>query len=233
MAADPRPAYRDGAKAALSAHRAGTLVGFVVDRDRPLVEATLGTSLSPCRGGAYVQVVRRPPVRSADDLPAVVVTADAVPGDPVLVHEICHFRNRFAVDALARTPAPFVASDVTPRVLAGLVNELAARHTAFLAEEDRGPHTSLPGPGALFACAVIIASYPATYSDDGTMARVVAAGEDRLRDVVGSVLEGLLAFHFFAEKSDLGRRHRAWLADEAALAKLGRRAPRVPAEGTI
>ena len=88
--------------------------------------------------------------------------------------------------------------------------------------------------GALFACAIKIASYPHVYNDVAVMPALLARGDRALlRDQVGAWFGALDRFPFFAPGSAMDRAHRAWLAREIAVAARGRAAPEVDAEGTI
>ena len=194
-------------------------------------------------GAVCQSVYLRNDPRDERDVLGFVVTQDGFRGGPVvLAHELTHFRARHVVWSLARgpLPAPF------PWLLAGrdraragwvraqLLNEIAARHAAFLVAEVVSPAARLPELGALFACGVKISSYPAVYLDDGTMAALVAEGDDdALHDQVGAWMQGLERFPFFDPGSPDEAAHRPWLERELALARLGRHAPRVAAEGTV
>ena len=136
---------------------------------------------------------------------------------------------------------PGVSARWTPRkvawVRARLLDEIAARHVAFLAEKGVDPTATEPGwppPGALFACAVKIATYPEIYGDRGYVASVIdPGGRDALRDLVGRWFEGLAGFHFFESGSRRTRAHARWLDREIAVARAGRHAPDVAPEGTL
>jgi hypothetical protein len=117
---------------------------------------------------------------------------------------------------------------------ATFVNEVAARHTAYLGHVAARPEASMPEPGSLFGCAVATARYPEIYSDDGPMARLLALGdEDLLRDQVGRWLQGLESFVFFEPGTASAEAHEAYLRREVALASAGRAAPRVVGDGTL
>jgi hypothetical protein len=244
MLSDPRPAYAAAAAAAAAGLDDGTLLGLLASADRGRITAWLrGVVPAEARGGALFQCIElASPPRSGADLPGWILVADDYGGGAlVLAHEIAHYRNRLVVHLEARQPAPLVdlslasgLPDAAVRgVRASFLNEVAARHTAYLAQEGASPATRLPEPGALFACAVKIAQYPEVYNDCGLMRRLLSRGDDDLlRDQVGLWLEPLAAFSFF-EPGPLEAAHRAYLVEETSLAAAGRAAPRVPAEGTL
>ena len=246
MAADPRPLYAQYGRAAFAALSRGDLVGAVTTSDRGRLRRALpGIEPAAAASGALFQhaLLRNPP-RDERDLPGWIVVEDDFRGGlVVLVHELAHFRNRWPVWCEAARPAPHVDPAMVrgtgaPElgwVRAQFLNELAARHTAFLAEEGRAPaFAPLPPTGALFECAVKIASYPHVYNDTGPMQRLVARRDEALlRDQVGAWFEGLRTFLFFEPGADHDRAHRRWLEAEVAHAALGHRAPRAEAEGTL
>lgn len=245
MLADPRALCRDIAAAAVHDLETGHLVGIQTSSRRGLlIEVRASSRPLPVEGGAICQCE---PTRSAPrderDLVGWIVTQDGFRGGSmVLAHELTHFRGRGVAWQLAEEPAPMVepalSSLAEPARLrwirSQLVNEVAARHAAWLAETGATPENGMPARGALFACAVKIASYPAVYADVGPMTALVARGDDDLlRDQVGLWLAGLERFPFFEARSPRAAAHAAWLADEVALAREGRRAPRLDAEGTL
>ena len=173
----------------------------------------------------------------------IVVQDGYAGGSLVLVHELSHFANRFVVWQRHRE-----AVDVFPghgswepstvaMVRARLLDEIAARHVAYLAETGLDPEDSAtrwPAPGALFACAVKIASYPEIYADPGYIPGILASeGRDALRDLVGTWFAGLEGFHFFEAGTRRAEIHAAWLAEEARVAAMGSEAPEVVPEGTL
>lgn len=245
MLADGRVLCRDVAEAAVRDLASGHLVGIQTSSRRGLLAETRRSARPlPVEGGAICQVepLRATP-RDERDLAGWIVTQDGFRGGSmVLAHELTHFRGRFVAWQLAGEATPMVdpslAALTDPGRLAWirsqLVNEVAARHAAWLAETGATPDAGMPARGALFACAVKIASYPVVYADVGPMTALVARGDDDLlRDQVGAWLPGLERFPFFEVGSARAKAHSSWLADEVALASLGRRAPRVSAEGTL
>jgi hypothetical protein len=246
MASDPRPLYAHYARAAFAALERGELVGAVTTSDRDRLRRALpGIEPAAAACGALFQhaLLRDPPLDERDLPGWVVVEDDFRGGLVVLVHELAHFRNRWPVWRAAAASVPCVDSALTRGPGAGqlgwvraqFLNEVAARHTAYLAEEGSTPaRVPLPARGAFFECAVKIASYPHVYNDTGPMQRLVARGDDGLlRDQVAAWFDGLRSFLFFEPGGDDDRAHRRWLDDEIAHASLGRRAPRVAAEGTL
>ncbi len=246
MAEDPRPLYARHAREAFAALERGELVGAVTNAERGRLRRALpGVEPAAAPSGAIFQCVYAcNPPRDERDMPGwVVVDDDFRGGMMVLVHELAHFFNRWVVWREAGQPAPACdpAMERGPGareigwVRAQFLNELAARHTAFLAEEGRAPARGpLPPEGALFECAVKIASYPQVYNDTGPMQRLLARGDDGLvRDQVGRWFGGLRSFLFYEPGGPDDRAHRAWLDAESAHAALGRRAPRIDAEGTL
>lgn len=246
MAADPRPLYAQYAREAFTALARGDLVGAVTSSERGRLRRALpGVDPAAAASGALFQCTYlRDPPRDERDMPGWVVVEDRFGGGlVVLVHELAHFRNRWVVWREAGRPAP--AADPTMErgagarelgwVRAQFLNELAARHTAYLAEEGRAPaRAPLPPAGSLFECAVKIASYPHVYNDAGPMQRLVARGDEGLlRAQVGLWFGAIRSFLFYEPGGDDDRAHRAWLEAESDHAALGRRAPRRPAEGTL
>jgi hypothetical protein len=246
MARASSPAYIAAAEAASAAFDDGTLLGILCSRDRSrLGGLPRGVDVAQAQVGALFQcAARRTPPRDDGDLPGWIVLADDYAGGTlVLTHEIAHFRNRLRVWRAAYSAVVLVdeamAEGIDPVevgwVRATFLNEVAARHTAYLADTGFTPgRDALPQPGALFACARTIASYPEVYNDTGVVRRLLARGDEALvRDQVGAWLEGLEAFSFFAPGSEHERLHRAYLEAEVALAAQGRDAPCVDAEGTL
>lgn len=244
MLADPRPAYAAGARAAIEALEAGTLVGIQRSSSRDLLATVDPRAVAvAAEVGALCQCLEtQSPPGDEGDLLGWIVTQDGFAGGAmVLVHEISHFRNRFVVWQMAQEHAPLLAQDSAlgiPHarirwVRAQLLNEIAARHTAFLAEEGRAPGGPMPTPAAFFACAVKIAGYPAVYNDVGVMARVVARRDpELLRMQVASWLRGLERFAFFAPDGADAGAHAAWLTEVVAYAE-GGGMPAEIAEGTL
>jgi len=246
MLQDSRPGYRQPATAVMHALRSGQLAGIQTAsrrfwitlchfRARPLAPAS----------GAHVQVLpKRNPPRAQEDLVGWIVTQNDYRSGPlVMVHEMSHFLNRFVVWRCAEQPAalvdPALADGMDPGVVrwvrARLLDEIAARHMAWLGEEGITPGTTtMPEPGAFFACAVKIASYPEVYADTGLMPRLLARGDrDALRDQIGLWFPALRDFRWFDPGTSLARAHAGWLARECELASEGRNAPEVIAVGTL
>lgn len=244
LLADPRPAYSVAAQAALDALTSGELVGLHTSSRRAWIATRLHAAdpVDVTTGAVFqAHYVTYPPA-SARDIRGWIVTQDGFASTLVLVHELAHFRNRHVVWSATQAPAAlvdpalgagFTAAQIQG-VRASLLNEIAARHTAYLTETGDGPFTGLPGPGQLFACAVKIASYPSVYNDCGVMQRLVdRADPAALADQVGLWLGGLSRFVFFEEGSEEQAAHAAWIAQEERIAIHGRDAPRVEAKGTL
>jgi hypothetical protein len=242
MEASASLAYQSAALAARRGLGDGTLGGMLFSRDRwRLLALVPGAHPAACEGGALFQCIeRRSPPRAPSDLVGWVLVADDYQGGSlVLAHEIAHYRNRLEVALLAQQKAPLVHPTMGEGSAPGwlratFVNEVAARHTAYLGHAAARPEIEMPAPGALFGCAVTIARYPEVYGDTGPMARLLALGdEDLLRDQVGLWLQGLERFSFFEPGTAADAAHRAYLEREVRLASAGRAAPRVVAEGTL
>lgn len=244
MADHPSPAYRDAAWLAVHALHHGTLVGIHSSSRRFLVTLRQHRARpAAARVGALFQCIeRRNPPSSEDDLPGWIVVQDGYRGGRlVMVHELSHFANRLVVWRLYREPAaspenPAYAPEAVAIVRARLLDEIAARHVAFLAEtgvDPDDPAQVWPSPGALFACAVKIASYPEIYADPGYVTETRDRGRDALRDLVGSWFPALTRFHFYRRGTRRAEAHQRWLEREAAVASLGHMAPEVPPEGTL
>ncbi len=241
MLQDGRPGYAWASRVAVDAIERGMLVGiqsswcrFLITLHEPRARP------APCRTGAIFQAM--PARRGHDTIGWIVLANDYRGGALVLVHEIGHFIHRDEVRRQAEQDAPLrdeawgdgLASDAIQGTRAQFLNELAARHLAWLSESGADPgRRPMPKPGALFACAVKIASYPEIYNDCGVVRRVVASGTDALRDQVGLWMQGFEAFRFFEEGSMRQAEHGRWLLHEVGLAAAGSRAPHVDAEGTL
>jgi len=242
MANHPSPAYRDAAWLAARALHNGTLVGIHSSSRRFLITLRQHRARPvAARVGALFQCLeRRSPPSSEDDLPGWIVLQDGYRGGRlVMVHELSHFANRLVVWRLYRdriTATSTYSPEVVAMVRARLLDEIAARHVAFLAETGVDPDSPAqvwPSPGALFACAVKIASYPEIYTDPGYVTEARDRGRDALRDLVGSWFPALATFPFYREGTRRARVHKRWLEREAAVASLGRNAPERPPEGTL
>jgi hypothetical protein len=244
QASDESPAYQSAAAYVVSALEEGTLIGMQSSTSRVLLTTVDSRARAvPAASGALCQSinVRSPPKSDRDAIGWIVVADDYAGGALVLVHEIAHFRNRLLVWQLAQEEAPLVVpahgAGFDPAQIAWtraqLLNEIAARHTAYLAHEARGPLDTLPTPAAMLACAVRIASYPHVYNDCGVMARVVASQDETvLRRQVARWIGGLPRFAFFERASVVEAEHRAWLQRVVAYAESGRE-PAEQAEGTL
>ena len=199
----------------------------------------------PCGVGALFQCFeRRLPPRDEGDLPGWIVVQDGYAGGTlVLVHELAHFANRFVAWQRRREPVDVFPGygawepSAVAAIRARLLDEIAARHVAYLAEtglNPKDPATRWPSPGALFACAVKIASYPEIYADPGYVPKILATeGRDALRDLVGTWFAGLAGFHFFEAGTRRADKHAEWLDTEVQVAALGSEAPEVEPEGTL
>lgn len=243
-------AMRDGrapigvvcARAAIAGLESGHLRGLQTSSRRALVPGAEGAPAVE-HGAIFQARYRRAAPRDESDVEGWVITEDGFRGGAVvLAHELTHYRARWVTYDVARSGArlvdPSVARGVDKVALgwvrAQLLNEIAARHVAYLLEGATSPEEGLPAEGALFACAVKIASYPHVYNDDAVMPALLARGDRALlRDQVGAWLAALDRFPFFLPGTAMARAHGAWLAREIALASRGRAAPEVDAEGTI
>lgn len=246
MLGSESPAYRDAATLAGRALHAGSLLGIHASSRRFLITLrSFRARPVAAKSGALFQCLekRSPPVHDRD-LPGWIVVQDGYRGGSlVIVHELSHFANRLVVWQLHRDPVPRrdvgkdFDSHVVATVRARLLDEIAARHVAFLADSHVDPDDSSqrwPEPGALFACAVKIASYPEIYGDPGYVSTVTEeGGRDALRDLVGEWFPTLRRFRFYAEGSRRAELHARWLEEECRVASLGREAPDVPPEGTL
>jgi hypothetical protein len=243
MRADPRTAYQHAARAAVKALEQGTLAGIQCSSARFWITLRCPQArAAPAPSGAIFQCLARtdPPQSEADLVGWIVAQDDYHAGALVLVHELSHFLNRWVVWNLYRREATLVDRSIEPRGLASMVrarwlDEVAARHLAFLAEEGRHPgRTAMPALGALTACAVKIASYPDVYGDSELMPRLLARGDrDLLRDQVGAWLQDLRHFRFFDPGTEPAVAHAAWLDLELKMAARGRSGPEVSPEGTL
>jgi hypothetical protein len=246
MLRDLRVGYSESASRALEALDDGHLIAIQACSGRLWI--TLREFRArPARAasGALFQCIeKRSPPRSESDLVGWIVIADDYSGGPlVLVHELSHFFNRFVVWLRSEQSAPVadrcLNDDVDPAVVrrlrAQLLNEIAARHMAWLCDAGIDPpRSAMPDPGALFACAVKIASYPEVYNDPGWMRRLLARGDPQLlRDQVGLWFAGLAGFHFFAHGSTRALEHARWLEAEIETARRGANAPDVAPMGTL
>ena len=240
-------AYQDASSLACHALAQGTLIGIQSTSKRFLITLrSFRARPVAARIGALFQCIeRRSPPTSEQDLLGWIVVQDGYGGGRlVMVHELSHFANRFvvwqrhrdAVEPVRGLPRRWDPATVA-MVRARLLDEVAARHVAYLAETGLNPERKgqrWPAPGALFACAVKIASYPEIYADPGYVTEVMAAGgREALRDLVGGWFAGLVGFQFFRTGTQRQHIHTRWLEDEARLAAMGRRAPEVEPEGTL
>ena len=246
MLDDVRMGYRESAYRALQALGDGHLVGIQAGAGRLWISVRdFRARAWPAASGALFQCIeKRSPPRSEHDMVGWIVIADNYSGGAlVLVHELCHFFNRFVVWLRSQQPAPVVDrrlnDDFDPAVVrcvrARLLNEIAARHMAWLSDAGIDPpRSAMPDPGSLFACAVKIASYPEVYNDPGWMRRLIARGDaSLLRDQVGLWFAGLAGFHFFSPGSGRALEHARWLASEIETARRGANAPDLPPVGTL
>ncbi len=246
MLRDRRPGYAQPAAAALEALRSGLLAGIQTASTRfwiPLRQPA-ARPLAPA-SGAHVQVIHlRTPPRDERDMAGWIVTQDGFrSGALVMVHELSHFLNRWIVwQSSEQTPRLVdgsLADGIDPQtvrwVRARLLDEIAARHLAWLGEEGIVPgRCVMPEPGAFFACAVKIASYPEVYADASLMPRLLSRGDrDALRDQVGMWFGALRGFRWFDPGTDVAREHARWLERECEVAEKGRRAPDPIAVGTL
>ncbi len=244
MLRDTRPGYVDSARAAIRSLHDGTLVGIQRSRERFWIPWNFHRAW-PARAdvGAIFQCIEaRHPPRDETDLVGWIVVEDYYRGGAlVLAHELGHFFHRWdirqtlverppVVDALAADDPTTVAW-----VRARFVDEIAARHLAYLCEQGADPpRKPLPAQGALFGCAVKIASYPEIYQDTGVIRRLLACSDnDLLRDQVGLWFIGLRGLRFFEPGSERADAHARWLESEIEIAASGRKAPRVALEGTL
>jgi hypothetical protein len=236
MATHASPAYRDAAELAARCLHAGTLVGIHESNHRFLITLRQWQARpAHAPSGALFQcLARRSPPLSGNDLPGWIVLQNGFRGGRlIMVHELSHFANRFLVWRLGHAPG-FSRNEAMVR--SRWLDEVAARHLAYLAESAIDPeasHPAWPAPGALFACAVKIASYPEIYHDSGLVTTVRDQGRPALRDLVGSWFPSLTQFCFYQNGSLRAEKHKKWLENESALARLGRNAPDVPPEGTL
>ena len=245
MQADARPGYAESAARAIDALRSGQLAGIQATSSRFWI--TVREPLArpaPASSGALFQCLELAnPPHSERDIVGWIVVADNYAGGPlVLVHELSHFFNRFVVRTRAQQDAELVleelADGIDPARLrwtrAQLLNEIAARHMAWLSDTGIDPGRSeMPEAGALFACAVKIASYPEVYHDAGVMQRLLERQRpELLRDQVGRWFSGLRGFGFFEPGSAREHEHARWLESEIEIASRGRDAPETVAGGT-
>jgi hypothetical protein len=245
MLACDSPAYRDAATLAGRALQAASLLGIQTSSRRFLItlRSFRARPVAATSGALFQCLEKRSPPTQDLDLPGWIVVQDGYGGGKlVMVHELSHFANRLEVWRLHRDPLPpqNVASrfsHIVATVRARLLDEIAARHVAFLADTHVNPEDSSqpwPEPGALFACAVKIASYPEIYGDPGYVASVTEkGGRDALRDLVGAWFPALKRFRFYSQGSRRADLHARWLDEECRVASKGREAPDVPAEGTL
>ncbi|MBI5536428.1 MAG: hypothetical protein HY898_27145 [Deltaproteobacteria bacterium] len=241
MLEDPRPAYAQAARCAVDAIEAGTLVALQSSGTRYWIclREPRARPAAAAVGAIFQCLYRSWPPRSDQDITGWIVVQDGyASGALVLVHEIGHFLNRLVVWQRTQQAAdlvePWIAQGleegVARTVRARLLDEIAARHLAWLAQEGRVPGvTAMPEPGAMFACAVKIASYPEVYGDTVLMPRVIARA-DLLRAQVAAWMPGLRGFRFFDPSSKEAVHHAQWLDGEI---ELGVRAPLVAPEGTL
>lgn len=246
MLQDSRPGYRQPAAAIMRALQSGLLAGIQTSSRRFWITLRLfrARPLAPA-SGAHVQVLpRRNPPGDDEDLVGWIVTQDHYRSGPLMmVHEMSHFLNRLVVWRSAEQPAmlvdPALARGLEPPnvrwVRARLLDEIAARHMAWLGEEGVTPgSTTMPEPGAFFACAVKIASYPEVYADTGLMPRLLGRGDrNALRDQIGLWFPALRGFRWFDPGTPLAHHHAQWLDRECDVAAAGRHAPEVAAVGTL
>jgi hypothetical protein len=246
MLGDTRAAYRDCATWALDGLADKTLLGVRVSSGRHWITLRdhRARPVAVSIGAVFQCMVNHDPPQGAWDMPGWIVVQDGYRGGAlVLAHELGHFANRYVVWRRQQESADLVdassGAGLGERPIratrAHFLNELAARHLAYLAETGTDPTcTPMPAPGALFACAVTIASYPEVYADCGVMQRLLARGDDALlRDQVGAWMPGLRDFAFFAAGTTRCEAHARWLETEIEVGRQGRRAPVVAAEGTL
>jgi hypothetical protein len=246
MLNDTRPAYAHAALAAVRAIEAGTLVGVQTNTERFWIRSRARASQPlAAPSGAHVQChyVREPPRDASDILVWVVVQDGYAGGAMVMAHELCHMTNRFVVWQLAQTGGDLVdpalgegySNDQLGWVKATFLNEVAARHVAYLGESSSRPgEQALPATGSLVGCATTIARYPVIYNDCGVMQRLLDRRDEALlRDQVGRWFPSLRSFDFFAPGSGYAAAHRAFLEAESEHASRGSAAPVVVGDGTL
>jgi hypothetical protein len=246
MLDESRPAYAWASRLAVEGLNRGTLVGIQSSWSRFWITLHEHRARpARCGVGAIFQAMDRRGVSPAsrEIVGWIVLQNDYRAGALVLVHEIGHWIHRAEVRQAATREVELVDASLAQGfpiealkwTRAQFLNELAARHLAWLAESGADPGVGrMPEPGALFACAVKIASYPEIYNDCGVMKRLVERGDDgALRDQVGSWMQGLVDFAYFEARSERAAAHRRWLQEEVRLAADGRRAPVTAAEGTL
>jgi len=246
MLDDPRPGYGQSARAALDALQRGTLAGIQSSSTRHWIALQEPSARpAPASVGAIFQYHARAwPPRSELDMIGWIVVQDGYGSGPlVLVHELGHFLNRFVIWQRTQQDPPLIdpsiaqgiPPDVVRTVRARLLDEIAARHLAWLAQEGKVPgETQMPDAGALMACAVKIASYPQVYGDTMLMPGLLRRGDaDLLRDLVGAWMSGLRGLRFFDPGTAVAEHHKQWLDHEIETAALGRNAPLMAPEGTL
>ncbi len=246
MLQEARPAYREMAQRAVEALGTGRLVGLYSALDSFWVRLRVwgARPVNPASGALFQVHPRRNPPSGEEDLPGWVIVQDGFQGGLlVLVHELSHFVNRWPVWQLASEEPSLVAPELARGysreqlawTRATFVNEVAARHTAFLAHSGASPgERPLPPRGALFGCAVTISRYPEVYHDCGYLQRLLELQDTpRLRDQVGQWLQGLERFAFFAPGSARATAHASFLREEVQEAARGRHAPVVVGDGTL
>ncbi|MFO0661148.1 MAG: hypothetical protein U0165_15150 [Polyangiaceae bacterium] len=246
MLASPRPAYAHAARFAREEIEARSLIGIQTSTEAFWIRSRArGAPVLTAAAGAHVQThnLRSSP-RSARDILCWVVVQDGFTGGAmVMAHELCHMKNRFAVWQLAQQPPDLVdlalgdgfSREQLGWVRATFVNEVAARHVAYLGEANVRPgETPMPEKGSLVGCATTIARYPAIYNDCGVMQRLLnLRDENLLRDQVGRWFAGLRGFTFFAPDSPFHEAHVAFLEAEIEHASMGHRVPWVVGDGTL
>lgn len=246
MLNDPRPAYAHAALSAAQSLEAGTLVGIQTNTERFWIRSRVRDAQPiAAPSGAHVQChyLRSPP-RTANDVLAWVIVQDGYAGGAmVMAHELCHMTNRFNVWRLAQSGGDLVDASLGEGfsdeqigwVKATFVNEVAARHVAYLGESGARPgQHPMPSTGSLVGCATTISRYPVIYNDCGVMQRLLDRhDEPLLRDQVGRWFQSVIDLDFFSPGSDFAKAHHAFLEAECAHASLGRHAPVVFGDGTL
>lgn len=243
MLASASPAYRDAAELACEALKRGELLGIQTSSRRFLVLLRdLRARPAPAPAGALFQcLARRLPPENDADLPGWIIAEDHYRGGKlIMAHELAHFANRLALWNQRSEPPNISVHGWDPTIVATVrarfLDEVAARHTAFLAESslDADTNPSWPAPGALFACAVKIATYPEVFGDPGVTQTVIKdGGRPALRSLLGGWFSGLRGLRFYRPGTSRATRHAEWLETELACAALGNDAPDVEPEGTL
>ena len=246
MLRDVRPAYADASNAVLEGLEDGVLLGVQSSTERFWIAShAAGVHPQACLGGAHVQChYTRAAPRDARDILSWIVVQDGYRGGAmVMAHEICHMANRFQVWQRAQEDPELVdpslgqgfTREQLSWVKATYINEVAARHVAYLGESAARPGvTPMPATGSLVGCATTIARYPEIYNDCGVMRRLLDRNDEGLlRDQVGRWFQGLRGFRFYTPGTSFAIAHARFLEGELAHAEHGKNVPWVVGDGTL